>query len=180
MRFPRFDRADPASSDFEARCFGRRRQVFSSLGPETSSVLWQLLHTLIEALPNYHVGGELALRLLDSRGVRKSREDQYRSAVVIKSPTLRAAFLAQHIHPDVCTYERFSVRRCVCVCVCRNEIRAFEIELDIYRFGKCGRCGMLSESQIEVLPRVSRSFVPGGARLSLRRPGGMHARHVGL
>lgn len=61
--------------------------------------------TLIETLPNYHVGSELAPRLLDSRVVRKSRGDQYHSVVVIKSPTLRVAFKAQHIYPNVvCTY----------------------------------------------------------------------------
>lgn len=121
--------------------------------------------TLIGALPNYHVGSELALRLLDSRGVRKSREDQYHSVVVIKSPTLRTAFKVQDIYPNV----RIHIQRSLGMHhVCRNEIRALEIELDIYRFGKCGRCGMLSESQIEVLPRISRSFVLGGARLSLR------------
>lgn len=51
---------------------------------------------LIGALSNYHVGSELTLRLLDSlEKFASSREDQYHSAVVIKSPSLRAAFASQ-------------------------------------------------------------------------------------
>lgn len=125
------------------------------------------------ALPNYHVGSELTLRLLDSRGVCKSHEDQYYSAVVIKSPTLRAAIARQGAtHSSKYTRTHANISR---VCrVRRDEIRALEIERDIYVVLVST---IRAVSQIEaIFPCISRSFVLGGAGLSLRRLGGMHAR----
>lgn len=181
MRFPRFGFADPAPTDFEARCFGRvDRSSLLSWPGNGQRVVETAQGTLIGALPNYHVDSEFDFSTLE----------EFASPARINT-TPRSLLNRRHYEaPSRCS---ISIQTYVCVYthtqtvsflgvyrVCRNEIRAFEIELDIHRFGKCGRCSMLSESQIEVLPRISRSFVLGGARLSLRRLGGMHARHVGL
>lgn len=176
MRFPRFDFADPASTDFEARCFRSTPTGLLLPWPENGQCVVETAQgTLIGALPNYHVGSELALRLLEEFASPARINTTPRS--LLNRRHYEPPSEVRHVYPNVCTYTRMflGMRH-----VCRNEIRAFEIELDIYRFGKCGRCGMLRESQIEVLPRISRSFVLGGARLSLRRLGGMHARHVVL
>jgi len=136
---PRFRR-----SSFDARC-SRSAETSSSplasaLGSGQRAEVTRARGTLIEALPNYRVGNELTLRLVGSRGVGKSREDRYHSAVVIKSPTLRAALASQGAASqarmflaNACgmyfetKYEHSKLNSAslsVCVCVCFPIVRA--------------------------------------------------------
>lgn len=91
---------------------------------ETANMPRKLHRGLLSgALPNYHVGSELTLRLLDSRGVCKSHEDQYYSAVVIKSPTLRAAIARQGATHLVQIYA-YTREHFACTCRVRRELNA--------------------------------------------------------
>lgn len=193
--------SDPASNSFEAPCFRSVDRSFLSLSLSFPSLSLSLLSwpgndqhaeecklhrgLLSGALPNYHVGSELTLlRLLDSRGVCKSHEDQYYSAVVIKSPTLRAAIAKQGAtHSSKYTRTYANVSRVFTAYVKtkyeHSKLNTIYISIYIYHLGEYGtRSGMLSVSQIKaIFPCISRSFVLGGAGLSLRRlHGGMHAR----
>lgn len=85
--------------------------------------------TLIGALPNYHVGSELALRLLE----------EFASPARINT-TPRSLLNRRHYEPGAASNVRIHARMLLGMRhVCRNDIRALEIELDIYRFSKCGR-----------------------------------------
>lgn len=109
MRFPRFDFADPASTDFEARCFRSTPTGLLLSWPENGQCVVETAQgTLIGALPNYHVGSELALRLLEEF-VSPARINTT-PRPLLNRRHYEPPSEVRHVYPNVCT------RECTLVC----------------------------------------------------------------